>query len=166
MNSPRPIPDNLDMAIMTSLQTGIELKDEPYRDVARNLGLSQEEILSRIRMLDEAGVIRRFGASINPSKIGFQANGMVVCKVPRERLTEVGRQLADVKEVTHCYERETVPGVWSYNLFFMIHGPTRRSVEEIVATLTRKLAIEEYEIIFSVKELKKTSLTLQEKSSP
>jgi DNA-binding Lrp family transcriptional regulator len=63
-----------------------------------------------------------------------------------------------MNEVTHCYERKTVPRIWNYNLFFVIHGPTRRSVEGRVAALMEKLHVASYEILFSIEELKKASI--------
>jgi DNA-binding Lrp family transcriptional regulator len=158
MKNSRCIPDYLDVAIMSSLQGGIELEDEPYSIVSRNLGISQEEVVSRIKTLKKNGIIRRFGATIRPSRVGLQANGMVVCKVLKSRIPYVGRYLSRMKGVTHCYERKTVPRIWGYNLFFMIHGPTRRTVEDRVATLMEKLRVASYEILFSVQELKKASI--------
>ncbi|MEM3003670.1 MAG: Lrp/AsnC family transcriptional regulator [Candidatus Bathyarchaeia archaeon] len=154
-------PDRLDIEIMASLQSGIEVEEEPFKGLAENLGITQEEILSRIRALLETGVLRRFGASLNPVKLGLRANGMVVCKVPAQRITQAGKFLSSFKEVTHCYQRRTIPKVWDYNLFFMVHGSSRRLVEKFVASLMRKLQVKEYEIIFSVEELKKTSITLK-----
>jgi len=156
--------DDLDMAIMASLQRGIKIIDRPYSELAEQLSLSQEEILYRIRRLQTNGIIRRYGAAVSPSKMGFKANGMVVCKVPRSRVPYVGKTLSRLNDVTHCYERKTVPKIWSYNLFFMIHSSTRRSAEELVAVLVKKLRITKYEILFSVKELKKTSIPLQQES--
>jgi len=158
MKDLRPVPNNIDIEIIAGLQHGIEIKEEPFSDVARNLGLSQEEVISRIETLEKKGVIRRFGAAIRPLGIGFWANGMVICKIPRNKIVSVGKYLSCVKEVTHCYERKTIPGIWDYNLFFVIHGPTRESVERFVAALMKKLRITKYEILFSIKELKKTNI--------
>ncbi|MBS7623231.1 Lrp/AsnC family transcriptional regulator [Candidatus Bathyarchaeota archaeon] len=153
-------PVRLDIAIMEGLQSGLEVEEEPFRDLANSLDITQEEILSRIKVLLETGVLRRFGASLSPSKLGLRANGMVVCKVPANRITRVGKSLSRLREVTHCYQRRTVPKIWDYNLYFMVHGPSRRPVEMFVASLMRRLQVKEYEILFSVKELKKTSTTL------
>lgn len=158
MKDSRNIPDSLDMAIMASLQPGIEITDEPFSDVAKSLGISQEEVLSRITGLLRSGVLRRFGASVSPSRMGLQANGMVVCRVPSYRITRVGQSLSRLREVTHCYQRRTVPKIWSYNLFFLIHGLSKRWVEEFVASVMKRLRIKEYEMLFTVKELKKTSI--------
>ncbi len=158
MRSPENIPDDLDMALMSYLQARIPIETDPYKEISEKLGLSRQEIISRIKRLHEDGIIRRLGASINPSKLGYEANGMVVCEVSRDKISQIGEYISSLKEVTHCYERKTIPNIWNYNLFFMIHGLSKSSVEEYVSNLMKKLEITKFEILFSVKELKKASV--------
>ncbi|MCW4042145.1 MAG: winged helix-turn-helix transcriptional regulator [Candidatus Bathyarchaeota archaeon] len=158
MRSPENIPDDLDMALISFLQAGIPIEADPYRKISEKLGLSRQELLSRLKRLHEDGIIRRVGASIVPSKLGYEANGMVACEVSRDKISQIGEYLSSLKEITHCYERKTIPNIWNYNLFFMIHGLSRSSVEEYVSNLMKKLGIEKFEILFSVRELKKTSV--------
>jgi len=158
MRSPENIPDDLDMALISFLQAGIPIEADPYREISEKLGLSRQELLSRLKRLHEDGIIRRVGASIVPSKLGYEANGMIACEVSRDKISQIGEYLSSLKEITHCYERKTIPNIWNYNLFFMIHGLSRSSVEEYVSNLMKKLGIEKFEILFSVRELKKTSV--------
>src|SRR4030042_99742 len=158
MRSSVNIPDDLDIKLMSFLQAGIPIEVDPYRGISEKLGLSRQEILSRLKKLHEDGIIRRLGASIVPSKLGYQANGMVVCEVSNDKISQVGEYIASLKEITHCYERKTIPNIWNYNLFFMIHGLSKSSVKEYVSNLMKKLGIIKFEILFSVKELKKASV--------
>lgn len=158
MRSPENIPNDFDMALISFLQAGIPIEEDPYREISEKLGLSRQEIISRIKKLHEDRIIRRVGASIVPSKLGYEANGMVVCEVSSDKISQIGEYVASLKEITHCYERKTIPNIWNYNVFFMIHGLSRSSVEEYVSNLMKKLGINNFEILFSVKELKKTSV--------
>ncbi|MCK5627201.1 MAG: AsnC family transcriptional regulator [Candidatus Bathyarchaeia archaeon] len=158
MRSPENIPNDFDMALISFLQAGIPIEADPYREISEKLGLSRQEIISRIKKLHEDRIIRRVGASIVPSKLGYEANGMVVCEVSSDKISQIGEYVASLKEITHCYERKTIPNIWNYNVFFMIHGLSRSSVEEYVSNLMKKLGINNFEILFSVKELKKTSV--------
>ncbi|MGB6681220.1 MAG: winged helix-turn-helix transcriptional regulator [Candidatus Bathyarchaeia archaeon] len=152
------IPDDLDMELMSFLQAGIPIEVDPYREISEKLGLSRQEIISRLKKLHEGGIIRRLGASIVPSKLGYEANGMVVCEISSDKISQVGEYIASLKEITHCYERKTIPNIWNYNLFFMIHGLSKSSVKEYVSNLMKKIGINKFEILFSVKELKKASV--------
>lgn len=158
MKSSGNILDDLDMKLMSFLQAGIPIEADPYREISEKLGLNRQEIVSRLKKLHDDGIIRRLGASIVPSKLSYEANGMVVCEVSSDKIAEIGKYLVDLKEITHCYERKTVPNVWNYNLFFMIHGLSRSSVEKFVSNLMKKIGINKFEILFSVKELKKASV--------
>ena len=158
MRSPVNIPNDFDMALISFLQAGIPIEADPYREISEKLGSSRQEIISRIKKLHEDRIIRRVGASIVPSKLGYEANGMVVCEVSSDKISQIGEYVASLKEITHCYERKTIPNIWNYNVFFMIHGLSRSSVEEYVSNLMKKLGINNFEILFSVKELKKTSV--------
>jgi hypothetical protein len=50
---------------------------------------------------------------------------MVVWDVPEAGIEAAGRALAAHPGVTLCYQRRTVPGLWPYALFSMIHGQSR-----------------------------------------
>jgi DNA-binding Lrp family transcriptional regulator len=82
---------------------------------------------------------------------------MSVWRVPAERLDEVGAALAARAEVSHCYARPTFPG-FPYNLYAMIHSKDRAAVEAVAAQAAAATGVAEYHILYSVRELKKSSM--------
>ena len=66
-------------------------------------------------------------------RAGFSANGMGVWRVPDHQVLEVGRKMAAVRGISHCYQRPTYAD-WPYSVFTMAHG---RSKEECDAILDR-----------------------------
>lgn len=139
----------------SNIQTAIGV--EPFGEIAAQVGLTSDEVVCRLKKLQEKGVIRRFGAKIKPRDIGLDANAMVAWKVPDYRVQEVGAFLSKLKEVTHCYERERVPGKWDYNLYAVLHSQKRASIEGSVKKLSETLQIKEYIILFSKTNLKKSN---------
>ncbi|MEE9593898.1 MAG: hypothetical protein V3V92_00700, partial [Candidatus Hydrothermarchaeales archaeon] len=99
---------------------------------------------------------RRFSASIRHRKLGITANPMIGWKVPSERVEEVGEKMASFEEVTHCYERPIVPGKWEYNVFTMVHGYDKKSVEETAKRISEETDVKDYRLLYSTKEYKKT----------
>lgn len=152
-----PTLDEKDILLLRATQNGIPLVAEPFRDIANISGLSEEEVISRLKRLKDEGVIRRFGASIDNRKVGIVANAMVVWKVPQSRVEEVGEAFAKNDRVTHCYVRKTVPGRWAYNLFTVLHGYDHATVEKMVKEMSDSIGIRDYRILFSTREFKKTS---------
>jgi len=150
--------DSVDKQILVALQGDFDEHPEPYARIADNLGLSENEVLARIRKMLADGVIRRIGAMIRHMEAGIDFNGMVVWKVAPDRIEEVGNTFADFPEVTHCYERPPF-GQKGGTLFTMVHAASKEACLEIVRNMARTAQVEEYEILFSVRELKKISMT-------
>jgi DNA-binding Lrp family transcriptional regulator len=151
--------DNLDIQLLKITQDGIWITPEPFKKVAEQLGISVDEVINRLENLQRDGIIRRFGASIGHRAIGITANAMCTWNVPDERVEEVGAIMAGFSEVTHCYERSRRED-WTYNLFTMIHAYTRDECKKVAAQISRATGINEYSILFSEKEFKKTGVRL------
>jgi len=152
--------DENDKAILKTLQSGIPLVSQPFAEIANKLGVGEEEVLLRIKQLLDKGVIRRFRASIGHRQVGITANAMIVWKVPRVRVEEVGRKMAEFKEVTHCYERRIIPGRWEYNVFSMVHGRNKKMCKDVAEKISEATGINDYVLIFSEREFKKTGVRI------
>ncbi|MDI3280759.1 MAG: AsnC family transcriptional regulator [Bacillota bacterium] len=156
----RPALDEADRALIEALQDDLAAVPRPFAPVAARCGLSEEEVLARIRRLLGAGVIRRFGATLKHYEVGLVANAMVVWRVEPERLEEVGTRLASFPAVSHCYARATTPE-WPYNLYTMIHGRDRRECVRTAEEMAAAAGVKEYQLLFTVRELKKEKLRYQ-----
>jgi DNA-binding Lrp family transcriptional regulator len=151
-------PDETDQAILRAAQGGIPVVKEPFAGIAREAGISQDEVIARLKRLISNGVIKRLGISINQRKVGIVANAVVAWRVPQEQVERVGKILSSYKEVTHCYERVTIPGKWEHSLFTVIHGYNRESVEEMAKRLSEVVGISDYLVLFSNEQFKRTSV--------
>jgi len=143
--------------IINLIQGDLPLAPRPFAVLAERLGISEVTLLDEIKKLKERGIIRRFGATLRHQEAGFSSNAMVVWKVPEDRLEEVGNTIAGFKEVTHCYQRKPQKD-WPYNLYSMVHGANHEDCHEIARRLSRKVGINDYALLFSEKEFKKTSM--------
>ncbi|NPV30373.1 MAG: Lrp/AsnC family transcriptional regulator [Firmicutes bacterium] len=140
------------------LQEGVPLVNRPYRVLAEKLRMSEEELLDVVKDFIRRGIIRRFGALVRHQDLGYGANALVVWQVPEERIEEVGLLMAAFDEVSHCYQRPPRLPDWPYNLFTMIHGRSPDDCREIAARLARASGIEDYLLLFSTAELKKSCM--------
>ncbi|MFQ6015564.1 MAG: AsnC family transcriptional regulator [Anaerolineae bacterium] len=144
-----------DKALIRELQEDIEIVSHPFAAPAQRLGVTQEALLARARAMQEAGLIRRFAAVLHHRRAGFSANGMACWRVPEEQIGEVGRTAASFPQVSHCYQRPTYPD-WPYNLFTMIHARSKEECEGIAEEISEQTGIDDYIILYSTKEYKKT----------
>jgi DNA-binding Lrp family transcriptional regulator len=148
--------DNIDFEILLALQDGIPLEREPYSTIATHLAITPDEIVERLKRLREEKVIRKFGLFLRKNTAGVVANAMVVWAVPSNRVQEVAEYLSKFREVTHCYERRTT-AKWRYNVYTVIHGVERKIVSEFVNKLAKAVEVEDYLILFSVREFVRRS---------
>ena len=152
--------DALDRALIVATQQGLPLVARPYHAIAEQLNVDAGEVMTRMRRLLNAGVIRRIGVVPNHYAIGYRANGMTVWDVPDEQVDALGERVGKLDFVTHCYRRPRHPPQWRYNLFAMVHGRTRdevmAKVDDVVALLGPHLRA--HDVLFSTRILKKTGL--------
>lgn len=145
-----------DRRLMQVLERPLPLTSRPFEAVAREAGMTEEAVLARLRAWLEDGTIRRFGARVSHRAVGYTANGMSVWRVTAEETDRVAAALAACPEVTHCYLRRTAPG-WPYNLYAMFHGHKRQAVLATVRRLARATGVQDYQVLFSTRELKKSA---------
>lgn len=124
----RPSVDETDRRLLAAIQHGLPLTSRPYAEIGAHLGLSEEQVITRLAQLKASGVIRRFGVVVRHHELGYSANAMVVWDVPDEQVTELGRCLAGFDFITLCYRRPRRLPQWRYNLYCMIHGQSRDEV--------------------------------------
>ena len=149
--------DDLDKKIIALIQGDLPLDPRPFAVMADQLGITEDEFMGRVRSLKKEGVIRRFGATLYHQEAGFGANAMVAWFVPDEQVDDVGKVMADFREVTHCYQR-TPQRDWKYNLYTMVHGDNEDACHQIAQRISQETGMKEYALLFSRKEFKKTSM--------
>ena len=133
--------DLTDRTLLAALAAGLPLSEHPWRDLGEPLGLDEDEVLRRVAVLQESGVIRRLGIVVRHHELGFRANAMVVFDVPDERVGSVARVMCAQPFVTLCYRRPRRGDEWPYNLFCMIHGHDRALVEAQIRQLIETCGI-------------------------
>ncbi len=148
--------DDMDLTLLKAVQDGVELRERPFLDLGERLGLSEDEVIARLRRLEEEGVIRRFAATIGHRALGILANAMIAWRVPPSDVERVGEIFAASKDVTHCYERASAPE-WPYNLYTVVHSRSREDCLKIASYLASAAGVDEYRVLFSEREYKKTS---------
>jgi DNA-binding Lrp family transcriptional regulator len=149
--------DERDKIIIGLIQGDLPLQKKPFAKMAESIGMSESEFLERIRALKASGVIRRFGATLRHQEAGFSSNAMVAWIVPDGRIEEVGKAMAEFREVTHCYQRRPQKD-WKYNLFTMVHGDDKDACYQVAKRMSEATGMDEYILLFSEKEFKKTSM--------
>ncbi|HEX5146753.1 MAG TPA: Lrp/AsnC family transcriptional regulator [Conexibacter sp.] len=153
---PQPY-DDFDVAVIRALQGDMAVVPEPYAAAAAELGMPQERFLEHLSGMQERGLLRRVAAILYHRRAGFSANGMGVWKVPDEQILDVGRRMAAVRGISHCYQRPTYAD-WPYSVFTMAHGRSKEECDAILDSIAETHGITERATLYSSTEFKKIRL--------
>lgn len=103
--------DRIDGDLLLALQSGLPFDARPFARVGEPLGLSEADVLVRVRRFFDEGIARRFGAVFDARGLGYEST-LCSADVPAQELEEAARRLDNHPGVTHCYEREGRPNLW------------------------------------------------------
>lgn len=95
--------DAIDWAILDVLQSDASL---PLQAVGERVGLSTNPCWRRIKRLEEAGVIARRVALLDPAKVGLPTTVFVAIRTARhdrEWLAAFAQGIAAIPEITECH---------------------------------------------------------------
>ncbi len=95
--------DDRDRRILTLLQEDSRISNA---DLAEKVGMSPSALWRRVRALEEAGVIQRYGAVVDPAAMGLGFEAIVHVHLTRhdpDRIVEFIRAVERSPEVQECY---------------------------------------------------------------
>jgi siroheme decarboxylase len=153
---PQPY-DERDIAVIRALQGDMPVVSEPYAPAAAELEMTQDDLLDHLAAMQERGLLRRVAAILYHRRAGFSANGMGVWRVPEEQIAEIGRRMAAVRGISHCYQRPTYED-WPYSVFTMAHGRSKEECDAVLDAIAEQTGIDDRATLYSSTEFKKIRL--------
>ena len=120
--------DLIDRQLIEMLQKGLPLVSRPYALIGQQLNINEDEVLARLYILKQQGLIKRLGVVVKHRRLGYRANAMVVFDVPDHLVEQVAGHVSQFSFVNLCYQRPRRGESWPYNLYCMIHGKSRDKV--------------------------------------
>ena len=140
----------IDKRILERLESDLEVVARPFDFFDDEF--ENSDCLLHIAEMIERGVIYRIGAVVNHNKLGFTANAMFVCGVSEAKAVKVGRELAKLNIVSHCYQRRTFAD-WPYNLYGMMHGRGHKDIRQSAERFVRRHEIEKWDLLATEKRV-------------
>ena len=140
--------DKADRLILNEIQRNFPVRHRPFLALARKLKLKEKEILPRVQRLKAAGIIRRIGASLSASAVGFTST-LCAAKVPQGKIGEFVAVVNTYPGVTHNYEREG-----DFNIWFTLIAPSKKKINQILAEISAKTGVKEILNLPAIKTFK------------
>jgi len=127
--------DDIDRELLNIIQADFPICQNPYDVLGKHFGIAGDEVLHRIDLLSDAGIVRRIGASFDTRRLGH-VSILVAAKVPPDRLDEVAAIVSSFPEVTHNYGRD-----FEYNLWFTLVCQGAEQINAVIGIIKSKTGI-------------------------
>ena len=128
--------DEIDLKLLAAVQEGFPISPRPFRDLGRALGLEEDEVISRLAMLQKEGLVRRIGPILDLRRMG-KSGILAALAVPLDRADGVAEVVSLYPEVSHNYLRPNDSG---YNLWFTVSG-TEERIQDILQEISAKTGL-------------------------
>ncbi len=103
--------DAINRNIINRLQYGFPISDHPFREAAESLNITEAELLERIRVMRESGILTRFGPLFNAEEMGG-AFSLCAMKIPAAEFDTVAEKINALPQVAHNYQRDHAMNMW------------------------------------------------------
>lgn len=117
--------------LLDGFQREFPLCSRPFAVIAERVGLTEAEVIVKLRQLQARGAVSRVGGTIVPGRIG--AATLAAMAVPEERLEAVAALVSGCREVNHNYQREH-----ELNLWFVVTAASEERVKAVVRSIERR----------------------------
>ncbi|MDF9408046.1 MAG: DNA-binding transcriptional regulator AsnC [Pelotomaculum sp. PtaB.Bin013] len=129
--------DKIDRKLLDLVQDNFPLIPEPYRKLGEIIGVSENEVLARLKRMRDEGVIRRLGAMFESRKLGYSGT-LCAMQVEPDRVDEVAAVINSFSGVTHNYLREH-----QINMWFTVLAGSKDELSEILGLIRERTGIGE-----------------------
>lgn len=95
--------DRIDHKILEILQVDGRITNA---DLAAKINLSATACLKRVKKIESSGLIKGYKAVLDPEKLGYNINGLVLLKIgdtTREAVLAFSEALKEIPSITECH---------------------------------------------------------------
>jgi len=124
-------PDRIDRRLIDRLHGELPLTERPFADVGRELGISEDEVIERLRRMLAHGTLTRFGPLFQIERAG----GLFVLaalEVPEADFARITALVNALPEVAHNYRREH-----RLNMWFVVAAESHEAANAALARIER-----------------------------
>ncbi|PSF12464.1 Lrp/AsnC family transcriptional regulator [Marinobacter shengliensis] len=119
----------VERAIINRLQTGLPLTRTPYKDVAEEIGITEQDLLDHLKALLANGTLTRFGPMFHAGEMGGGLT-LAAMRIPEQDFERVTEQVNRFDEVAHNYRREHQLNIW-----FVLATETPEAIADIISQI-------------------------------
>jgi len=134
--------------LLNKLQTNFPLESRPFLTIAKELDMTEEEVINLVNKLKNEGYIRRLGGVFDSKRLGYSST-LCAMEIPEDRIEEVASIINNYQAVTHNYLRSH-----RYNMWFTLTALDANAIRRIVDEIKYKVEINHIMLLNSVNTFK------------
>jgi DNA-binding Lrp family transcriptional regulator len=115
----------LQRTLLNDFQRGLPLSATPYADIAKVLGVTEQDVIDNLQQLQDNGYISRVGPVFRPNRVGVST--LAAMSIPEDKLESTARIVSAFNEVNHNYQREH-----QFNLWFVVTASDDDHLAEVL----------------------------------
>jgi len=85
------------------LEEYIQDSRQSFREVARKIGISSGTVASRIKDMEETGIIRKYTTQLDYEKLGYELTAVTEIIVSEGMMMEVGTEISKIRNAVGVY---------------------------------------------------------------
>lgn len=124
--------DELDRALINTLQGGFPICERPYAEVAARVGSDEASVIARLDSLLARGLLSRFGPMYHAAQMGG-ALSLAAMEIPPQDFERVAEIVNRQPEVAHNYARDHRLSMW-----FVLATETAAAQQRAIARIERE----------------------------
>lgn len=129
------IEDQTSKNILNRIQADFPIHPRPYKILAQELGLSEDQLIEKIGLMKQEMIIRRIGGNFSPDRLGYVST-LCAAKVDLDRIDMFTSTVNQFNGVTHNYQRDN-----KYNIWFTFIAPSMEIIEQSLETISQKTGV-------------------------
>ncbi len=131
------IEDQTSKNILNRIQADFPIHPRPYKILAEELGLSEDQLINEIEQMKQEVIIRRIGGNFSPDRLGFYST-LCAARVDADKIELFASTVNSFSGVTHNYQRDH-----QYNIWFTFIAPSIQEIEESLEIISQKTGVTE-----------------------
>lgn len=124
-----------DAELIDRLHGGLPLTDRPFADLGAELGMAEDDLIERLRLLLATGMLSRFGPLFQIERAGGRFV-LAAVSVPETRFDEVAAQVNSWPEVAHNYRRDHALNMW-----FVVAVEVAEDVQAVLDSIEAEIGL-------------------------
>lgn len=136
--------------VLSRIQKKFPLVRRPFEEIAKELGMSEGEVLDMLREQKKANVIRQTSAIFDTKRLGYKSS-LVAFKIPQEKISDAVKVINSHPGISHNYERNHDFNIW----FTVAIAPdSKLGLEKTLEILAKETGATEYIVLPTLKLFK------------